>query len=313
MATSCTDFEHPYYKQINKLDTKNVPRFFKEENCERMKQVSLGELLDFASYGGMNFVCWPMSKKIFLGLIETWMSAQELGKPRIHSEEIPDPEIKGLYTIKEKYKEYFYLFNKFHQDFDEKLPWIDYKKCPRDLSHNGERIKDGTGRIRCGHVDKEKLKPSFVREYSCFDAVLGIERLEFIEVEPSETDDMPEWEDDKTLSGEERRILERNRRHMDLFEREEPTLEVLEPCYALLSDKGIYLPLETVLDRINVTYACTDKENYCLFPFSGFALASYVKAWYQQPHAERLFFRAKNQTSDNYKIFKNFQPITSED
>ena len=64
MTTSCTDNNHPYYESITKLDTlKDVKNFFMEKDCFRMQYVSLGELLDFNSGGGMNYCFWEMSSK----------------------------------------------------------------------------------------------------------------------------------------------------------------------------------------------------------------------------------------------------------
>ena len=85
MTTSCTDRNHPYYREIECRQTGAV-NFFLEDEAKRMKYVSLGEALDFISGGFMNGVAYHMDTRKMVRFIRTWMRAQE---PRRKISKIP--------------------------------------------------------------------------------------------------------------------------------------------------------------------------------------------------------------------------------
>jgi hypothetical protein len=96
------------------------------------------------------------------------------------------------------------------------------------------------------------------------------------------------------------------------FDDEEATAEVVNVCYAMLSDKGSYLPLERVLRRLQVG----DFNSGCAFPFSGFTIAGYVKAWWNQPlpngKGERQFFMHPGDR-EHYRAYPDFHIVSSDD
>ncbi|MBT3405150.1 hypothetical protein HN832_04475 [archaeon] len=83
MTTSCTDFDHPYYSALNGKNQTERVNFFTEGDFKKMKFVSLGEVLDFVSAGGMNFVHYHFSDKKMIQFIQSWMEVQI---PRIEYE-----------------------------------------------------------------------------------------------------------------------------------------------------------------------------------------------------------------------------------
>jgi hypothetical protein len=302
MATSCTDNTHPYYQELSKIESlAGYVKFFRENDCQRMKHVSLGEALDFVSGGGMNYVAWGLSVKGMVQFIDDWMKAQE---PRVEYERIPDPKIKGVYTVKEKSREFGYLWNKFHRTEKEELPYIKHEKCPRDKHHSGILVDMG-GITRCSHLKTEKMRPSFIeelREY--FDEFSMMKRTVFHEDKPLD----PSYQDDEDeIRGPEPEhslFLEREK----LWDNEEQTVDVRDPCYAIISDKGNYLPLEVVLSRISVG---RESSNQIAFPFSGFTIANFVASWYAQP-GKRQLFQPESQ-KDHYRVILNFNFVSSDD
>ena len=292
MTTSCTDTTHPYYKQISKLDFKSVSTFFTGKNSFRMAHVSLGEALDFISFGGMNYVAWKLNQKGLTHFIKKWIDFQQ---PRINFKKIPFSE--HSYKIEEESREYFYVWNRFRDEEEEKLPFINFNSCPLDESHK-ERIKDLSGKVRCAHVEAEWFRPSFLKSY------LSEDRIYFYEEEPID----PSFIDDdgeKSFVDEEmdEYLIQRER-----FEEEEPSVEVRNPCYSIISDAGKYLSLEMILSRLRVG---RDRDRTIAFPFSGFTLANFAKAWWNQAGEKRYFLR-KNE-EDSFRIFPNFLLHNSDD
>jgi len=287
MPTSCTDSKHPYYQQILELeDSARVTNFFTGENSHRMRYVSLGEVLDFISFGGMNYVAWKLNIKNLTQFIKGWIDAQE---PRIELKRVPIS--KGSYRLEEKSREYGYLWNKFHNDFNEELPFINHEHCPNDQNHK-RTVRDHAGRVRCAHFEIMKFKPSFVESYH--DSGDRIIYLENKPMEPVDEDDKEEWKQYE---------LQHSR-----FEEEERLFIVHDFCYSIISDVGRYLPLEMVLSRLEVG---SNGMGVSAFPFPGFTLANYVKAWSEQ-QGERQFFM-ENGAEEHYRAFPNFQFISSED
>ena len=307
MTTSCTDPNHPFYKPILKLDPSKRTQFFTANNCQNMTYVSLGEALDFISAGAsMNAVYWNEDIKGLTNFVKSWMDVQ---KPRLTHERV---QIKNsnAWTTRLVKTEYNYNWNRFDQDFDEDLPWVNFAHCPRDSSHK-DILKNGNI-IRCAHVDHLYTKPSFTEEQGPYnDDLSGFMRPDFIEIEPRLHDGLPEPEDDKDR--EEILIaysstVRENKARLEKFNSEKPEL-IIDPCYALISDKGSLLSLETVLNRVNVNKNLSGPGS--LFPFTGFTIASYVKTWYNQP-GKKLLYSPRGRI-DDYKILPNFVSISSED
>lgn len=308
MTTSCTDTKHPYYKDITKIDLGKRRKFFTGDNSFRMAYVSLGEALDFLSAGGMNYVYWPISHKGLIEFVDNWMKNQ---KPKIDYKKVPLSE--HSYRYEEIRREHFYLWNRFDDEQVVELPWINHEKCPRDEKHNGQRITLPNGMVRCSHVEPlGPFKPSFLESYTGFDELSGIERTYFDENEPHQYDGIPQDYDERDISLGYKEEYERNTFLVQKFEEEDSTLVVTDPCYAIISEGRAYLPLETVLDRLDVASRfLSSDEPQSVYPFSGFTLADFVRAWWNQS-GEKRFFRNPNERNF-YKVFRDFQPISSDD
>lgn len=261
MTTSCTNRDHPYYSVISKLDYRNVPNFFKVGNGRRMKFVTLGELLDFSSVGQANFCYWDMDSKGLTRYVQDWM-------------EVQNPE------------DSFEWNNPSSSSFPG-LPYVNHSSCPKCSFHVGQ-IKDRGGKIRCAHVRKEMMRPSFIR---------GSQKDGFFEENPFDTDFLSK--DLKWLGS-----LEAAR---NLWCEEKSTEKITNRCYSIISDVGAYLPLETIFWRLSVGKF----SEGIAFPFSGFDLADYVAAWENQEGKRRLF--RSSQDLDDYRKFSNFQILTSDD
>ena len=181
---------------------------------------------------------------------------------------------------------------------------INHKRCPRDEKHEGT-ITDGAGRIRCSHFEIQLLKPSFIKTLDGFDELSSTENTTFYDDKPSEPWS-PEEEEDESEGAQNRQ--ERYKAELRRYE-DEGEIEAIKPCYAIIKETETRnLPLQTILDRLNVS---TDSRYY-LNPFSGFTLASYVKAWWNQKGRKR-FFRKKVEREDNFRVYPHFVPISSED
>jgi hypothetical protein len=292
MATSCTDFDHPVYHLVKNLEYGKVPEYLMSKEGVLLKHISLGEALDFSSAGGGNFCGWRMKTRQMVEFIKFWMDAQ---RPRIKYERIPLGD--NCFTTEEKSREYSYEWNKFPQRFTEELPFINYPSCPRNDNHGGVLSQKG-GVVRCAHVDVKKMRPDFIKELGThFDSLSRTSRINFTEDTPqynsseNEEEDGYEW---KLYLGKKA-----------LFDSQEPTERIIDPCYAIISDKGTYLPLETVLNRISVN----DHSEELCFPFSGFTVANYVGVWYNQK-GEREFFARQE---DHYRHFPDFRPMSCDD
>ena len=203
MATSCTDFSHPFYEELKCLSLEERHKFF---TGERMKFVSLGEMLDFISIGALNFVSYRLNTKDMVKLTANWMTSNQ-------------PP---------------YQWNDPRKDPEQKLPRIEHKSCPEN-EHHVKTIKDLAGRVRC--ADPE--------------------------------------------------------------------------CYSIISEKEFYLPLEQVLQRLDCSFKFYNAAHFTAHPFSGFTLAGFVKAWFQQPGDRRLLMPTGRE--DRYRAFPNFEPMSSEE
>jgi hypothetical protein len=168
-----------------------------------------------------------MGRKDLVNLIDQWMKAQ---KPKVNIARIPG-KIKGTFTLEEKSREYEYTWNRFHNLFEEKLPFVCNDVCPANNLHM-ETVQDHQGRTRCANSS----------------------------------------------------------------------------CYSIISEEGVNLPLETVFSRLEVSYAFSGQiDDFSIFPFSGFTLANYVEAWFNQEGEKRLF--NPSDRVDSFRVFSDFAPV----
>lgn len=165
--------------------------------------------------------------------------------------------------------------------------------------------------MRCAHVDIKRLKPSFVRKVVHQNGI-----IEYWEDEPyfsyaGPVEDLTE-EEEKAEEACYRDELERFEKQKEQYDNEEPTFIFHDSCYRVLSDKGTYLSLETILDRLSVTGKFSHSTPLSAFPFSGFTVANYVKAWYNQEGKKR-FHKPEGSEEDGYRKYVDFQPMSSDD
>jgi hypothetical protein len=300
MVTSCTDYDHPYYKELGNKTDKERYQFFTEDNAKRMKFVSLGEALDFVSIGGGNFVAYNFGTRAMVDFIKGWIEGQ---KSKIKYRTIGDSKI-GC-SLEEESRQTFYMWNKFHrQEEIPELPRIDYSSCPMDKNNN-TFIMDRGGRLRCAHQKRELINPDFA--FMSISEGLGtsMKRYSFTEFGPEEPSSYDEDDNDITDLGSEeyKEYLARKEK----FEAGKSTA-LVDTCYAVIKEpKNMYLPLETVLERID----CSPDNKWTAHPFTGFTLATFVQAWWEQP-GDRKYLR-NNNTFDDFRAFKDFPLISTED
>lgn len=209
------------------------------------------------------------------------------------------------------------------------LPYINHDACPRDKKHLGV-VVDGGGKVRCGQKSIKKFKPSFMYRYDSFDELSQMKVKEFCEEKPCD----PYYEDDWGEMVYPEEEWSKYLKAMDKYNSEEKTVEVVDVCYAIISDKNLVLPFETILRRLNLaperrTVYCKnsfdingkcrrvdeldrfDKRKYedtgiCLghndavkevvFPFDGWDLAHYLQRWREQvPGAKAPWFAEKQE------------------
>lgn len=315
MGTSCTDFDHPIYNELDGLGDNERVNFFTENKSQNMKYVSLGEAFDFISSGGGNFCYFPLNPKGLAGFANQWRKAQE---PRIRRRKKQLSE--NSYTLEEISREYSYDWNKFEKDFETELPYINLETCPKNENiiseHNKHKRvgRDEAGRKRCIHVDVKYFRPDFLVEYK--DSKGDIEFYEDIPPEPEFFDEDYE-EDEITLISDAQKQLDDYHELIEKYKEQEPTEKVILPCYEILSDKGVYLPLEKIFRRLNCSNdnyfsipSCSLKpSDHSTFPFSGFMLANFVKEWWNQPGRKRIYMRQGE--NDNFKKYPDFRHISS--
>lgn len=164
----------------------------------------------------------------------------------------------------QNHNHYYQLFHERHLEeiyTTLELPHINHEHCPRNEKHT-ETITDLKGRVRCAHEDKLKYKPSFVDNHPFFDKLSEIVMNDCWIREPDEEDD-----------------------EYQQYQREK-TITVANPCYAIIHDKELILPLQTVLQRLNVIHKTENKyfnsQECSEFPCDGWDLAAYTQKWYEQ-------------------------------
>lgn len=257
-----------------------------------MEDKPLSVCLDSSRWGGQTTVLYEMSVVDLVSFVENWM--RQNGK-----------DFQNLFLEKDDIKYYR----------NTKLPYVHHKTCPADEKHIG-MIRDFNGAIRCAHIKEEKLKPSFVDYFDSTDLHSQMRRREYFERKPR--DPVPDDAyDSKTgkLNSFWKKEEEEYEKALKEFEDEEETFAVKDTCFAILSDKGTALPLETVVRRLNLApeyttvycpyYACTEQmlarmpederdlwNGVChghmvptgetVFDFDGYYLASVVGKWFSQ-------------------------------
>ncbi len=150
------------------------------------------------------------------------------------------------------------------------LPYIKHDLCPRNEKHE-EVFRDIGGRVKCAHREIKRFKPSYLTSYDFFDDLSQTKRTEFFEQSPQE--ELLFDEDDIKAHGKKRiRELElKHEQELLEYEKEEATEEVLDVCGAILSDVGTILPLEELLNRLNLQK--TGPRVYCAK--NGYVLESF--------------------------------------
>ena len=249
----------------------------------------LGACLDACRWGSPTTVMWEADIRGLMKFIDNWREQNQDNEKLYH-------EVK---------------LKKYWKKFE--LPHIHYKKCPGDVEHKGNFI-DRTGIVRCAHVSRYKKKEGFIYSSAGFDKLSKATRIRFFESKPSD----PSYEDDD--GNIERSEPEYSQFLFDMEMYEKAGLEeIIDPCYAIISDKDTILPFEAVLKRLNlakesITFYCDgarglgkckrldelssrkrqDAEifdtcyghlelvNEVIFPFDGWTLAHYMQKWKQQ-------------------------------
>ncbi len=199
----------------------------------------LGGCLDSCRWGSQTTVMYEMSIKDMIDFIQNWTEQNEGNFESLFHEK----RIDGLY---ERFE----------------LPYIDYDVCPNNKEHK-ERMRDMGGRVRCGHRKIIKLKPSFVESYSYFDEHSKMRRLNFHESSPHDPLPSDPYDENGDLEDHWKEPLKKYEEEMEKFENEKPTEEIMDLCYAILSDRGTILSLEETIRRLNlrpefVTVYCPD-------------------------------------------------------
>ncbi|MBI3334145.1 hypothetical protein HYZ97_01550 [Candidatus Pacearchaeota archaeon] len=115
---------------------------------------------------------------------------------------------------------------------ESELPHIDLVSCPREEEHT-EKIQDGRGRIRCFHVEEQEIEAP-LESYNSWDEHAQMARLNWMHTGDSE----------EKGNG-----------------RESALETIIDPCYAIISDREVILPFETILQRLNLQPAYI--TNYC--------------------------------------------------
>lgn len=253
---------------------------------ERMKNEYLGECLDYARWGGETTVMYEFGTGGLINFIQHWINLNQ------------DNLIWNDKSLSQKCE----------------LPYIKYDKCPRapEGHSNSKTVIDAAGRIRCAHITEKMMKPSFITESSqTFDEPSQTTEVFYIEDNPYNR--LPEGEEDLT---------EDDKKKIEKWDAEEPSVLVRDVCYSILSDENTILSLEEVLDRLNleprtrtiycnsgrnglcfsscnrideldkedremykVTGRCqghVEEKNITVHPFDGWTLAQYVRKWYKQ-------------------------------
>jgi hypothetical protein len=191
----------------------------------------LGACLDACRYGSTTAVLWQTDIKGLMGLIQRWREENDDNPALYH--EVP---------LEEMYSQF-------------ELPHIENSYCPREENHKGTFV-DPAGRLRCKHRNLKWLKPSFIEGYPDFDEFSQMHVKSLYEREPRDPRGDEAYDTDRQDSKEYQKYLVQCAN----FKSEQP-IDVLDVCYAIISDKNVVLPFETILRRFNL--AALTKNVYC--------------------------------------------------
>lgn len=143
---------------------------------------------------------------------------------------------------------------------DFKLPHINHEVCPRNPVHT-KTFKDIGGRVKCAHREIKRFKPSYLDSYDTFDEYSKTTKTLFYENVPRNNKLHPDEEDEMgSLSTKEynqelelwEEAQSKYQEELQKYEEEEATEEVLDVCGAIISESQVILPLEEILDRLNL-------------------------------------------------------------
>lgn len=291
--------KNPNLKELDKMNPKNAMRYLMEPG--NMKGKYLGACLDSCRWGSPITVKWETDVKGLMSLIQKWRKENNDDLDLYH--EIPVNE----------------MYSKFE------LPHINYKNCPRDKDHK-KTFTDLSLQVRCGERSVQSFKPSFIKSYISFDELSQMSIENYHEEKPCN----PSYEDDygKISCDEDEwnKYLEESHK----YKTENQSEEIIDVCHAIISDKNVVLPFETILDRLNLaqktkTFFCRTKDSYSckrldevdildrddyryhcrghtepnkevVFPFDGWDLAYYLQRWREQvPNGNAPWFSFKKE------------------
>jgi len=217
--------EKPYLDKESRLPKQQAEFLVQEGN---MRGKYLGVCLDSCRWGSQTTVMYEMDINGLIGFIENWMH-QNAGN------------FQDLWHERQ--------INELYKTFE--LPFIRNETCSVDSNHN-DVILDRKGRLRCAHKSEKKFKPNFVVPYMFFDRMSATRKINFFQAQPQNLPDCAWDKETGDLSPEYREEMNIYLRKLDEFEQEEPNFLVTDVCYAILSDDGTILSLETILKRLNL-------------------------------------------------------------
>lgn len=276
-----------------------IPRKYPKDKMNFLMEGSnmfakyLGACLDSCRWGSQTSVMWDVGYKEMIKFIQNWINQN----PNRFQTLFHEKDINEIYT-------------KFE------LPHIHHEKCPTNSGHT-ERLIDFGGKVRCAHVDFKKLKPDFINDwFSYYNDNAKMKKVLFNEEEPYHSIPEDAWDEE---TGELSPIYEKewydHLENLEKFNNQKATEIITDPCYAIISDKNLILPLETILRRLNIapesirishkrekcknpedlsplakehykiTGMCMGHEvpnNKIVFNFDGWDLAFYVQRWFEQ-------------------------------
>lgn len=260
-----------------------------------MKGKYLGLCLDSCRWGSSTTVMYETDAKGMIEFITNWMDQNKDNLEKLWHER----------RIDELYKKF-------------ELPHKIYASCPRDPRHR-RTIKDKAGRIRCAHISRKEIKPSFFNSYVHYDDLSATNSIEYFENEPLFGAEDFLFEEDESLNKGYNEKHKKYLEDVELFKNEEPTI-IQDHCYAIMDDSSLTLSLEEIIKRLNIApeyevkycegvicqrrdelneyekkissnISCIghrDPSNKLEFNFDGWTLAYYVQKWHEQPEA-RLY------------------------
>lgn len=255
---------------------------------DHMKGLYLGPCLDSCRWGSYTTVMYEMTIRELITFILSWMKQN-----------------------KENYQNLFHKNLHTHSE----LPYTDHAVCPSDKNHQ-DTIQDQQGKLRCANREIKRFKPNYFDNYKMPDQHFsGMEKTIFYENPPSDPLPNDAWDKRGNLKLVWKETADQYQRELEKFDEEEELVEVIDICYAILSDKNLILPFETIMKRLNLRpekdriycpgLSCTSKRfdemsdgdkiwysgvcpghdvihHYTEFPFDGWKLASYVQKWIMQ-------------------------------